>query len=185
MNIFSERIDLIASELEQAGRPDMALALDRVSDKLESSGAIVDRFEKDAFNLKNPFNLKKPDDSDLIGQNMVKTFKTIPGVREVKQKTGLPGSGPKDGVDVFFRKNSFRASVIRVRDMDEYEIILYDSENKQVNLGLKAPYFRQEVRADSVKGLIPAIRWIAEETDEMIKAWKQYSLKHANFCYPD
>lgn len=67
----------------------------KISDMLY---AVVDCFEKNAFNLKNP------DDSDLIGKKMIRTLKIIPGVKEVKQKTGLPGSGPKDGVDVFFQK---------------------------------------------------------------------------------
>ena len=32
----TERLDRIASELEQAGRPDMALAVDSISDRLEN-----------------------------------------------------------------------------------------------------------------------------------------------------
>jgi len=34
---LTERLDKIASEIEQSGRPDIALALDRISDKLERS----------------------------------------------------------------------------------------------------------------------------------------------------
>jgi len=52
--ILTERLDRIASELEQAGRPDMALALDMVSDLLDRRKADQgDKIASEMFVIKN------------------------------------------------------------------------------------------------------------------------------------
>jgi ribosome-associated translation inhibitor RaiA len=77
---ITSRLDKVAEELEQAGRPDIALALDKVSDQLEKQATVQDFLNKikDMFKKEEIYNLPEQAKKKVI---------------EEVQKILVPGKG--------------------------------------------------------------------------------------------
>jgi hypothetical protein len=156
---ITERLDKIASDLEQVD-PQMALAIDQISDRLEGRN----------FHLGSSI---KPEDRDIY-----ENFKRVKGVADIKIKRfygnvknfDLVDIDKKTGYNIDIRFNNGYLAQVRKIENKFYVLRVYDSKIDAVYFDSPESPFNESDLFDWAKSsnmlgkLLPVLNWIGSKT---------------------